>query len=69
MFLKTKTKADGKEVNIMIEQIVSFAPLTDDKTQGSTVLTSSGISFSVEMSTQSIRGQITKMYGGPTEKD
>lgn len=67
MFLKTKTKADGKEVNIMIEQIVLFAPLQDDKTQGSIVLTSPGISFSVEMSTQSIRGAIKKMYGGGAE--
>ena len=69
MFLKTKTKADGKEINIMIDRVVSFAPLSDVKSEGSVILTSTGISFSVEMSTQSIRGQITKMYGGPTEKD
>lgn len=67
MFLKTKSKTDGKEVNIMIEQIVSFAPLHDDKTQGSSVLTTSGVSYSVEMSTQSIRSAFKKMYGGGAE--
>lgn len=67
MFLKVKNKSDGKELNIMIDQIVSFAPISDDKTQGSTVLTTSGVSFQVDMSTQSIRGRIVKMYGGPVE--
>jgi hypothetical protein len=67
MFLKTKNKTDGTEVNIMIDKIVSFAPLGEDKGAGSTVLTSTGVSFSVEASTRTIRSQIGKLYGTDNE--
>lgn len=68
MFLKTKTKNDGNEVNIMIDQITAFYPTNaTDKTQGSCVVLSNGITLVVEMSTQSIRGRITKVYGGPVK--
>ena len=70
MFLKTKNKADGSEINIMIENIVSFSPSNpEDKTAGSSVLTTSGVSFAVEMSCQSIRSAIKKQYGGGSSED
>lgn len=62
--LKLKKKDDGMELNINAAHVVSFFPITN----GTNILTTAGVLYTVSDTTRTVRHQMKKALFGAAEE-